>query len=407
MTLTLKEVFDTEFDGVVFDKKIAHALYQYQFAFINRNSDHLEFFGGNLLGVQVIRFKDADVNRFFNEVLDVDYMALTQAVRQVTTIDHSFKVSGDVLNLTLMYVMHRLYTTPHLTDQLKDTAAYNAALIFFYRCICALMSDWFRYPADERIAQKAYANLSNKYLIKSLGSWIKVMEYRAKDLISKKGLHRAGLTKFTDDYAVVYAINDSQGRIRDLVKNYYAEFKQVHTDGESIGHSSSTVIDMDGEESVREKTKSVESYVIYVQNLIIDPAGWVRDDMISVIVEINTNTSVRMVKGLVTWLGEKYHDPEFHRLIDRFLQLVITQTMHLVEYSIVPTQRKNLPHVLQSLKNLYLSTRSTDPDLLEIRQIGEKLVTKCNGKLSKSLMMSTRLSLILYISLRALVGKGV
>lgn len=406
MTYTLKEAFDEAFETLEVDKQVAHELYQYQFGFINRNSDHLEFFGGNLIGVQVIRFKDADVSKFFNDVIDQDFAQTTQIVRQVTTIDHSFKISGDILNLSLMYLLHRIYNSPKLTEPLREAAAYNTALIFFYRCICAICSDWFRYPADERIAQKAYANLSNKFLIKQLGSWIKVMEYRAKDLINKKGLHREAITKFTDDYSIVYAINDSQNRIRDLVKNYYSEFKQVHDDGESIGRTSSTIIDLDGEESTREKTKSVESYVTYAQHLVIDPPGFIRDDLISVIIDINTNTSSRMVKATLTWICEKYHDPKYHRQIDRFLQMVVTQTMHLIEYSISPSKRKDLPHVLQSLKNLYLSTRSTDPELLIIRDLGQELVIEASGKISKSLMMATRLSLILYISLRVIVGKG-
>ena len=56
-------------------------------------------------------------------------------------------------------------------------------------------------------------------------------------------------------------------------------------------------------------------------------------------------------------------------------------------------------------KNLYLSTRSTDEDLEKIRNIGEKIITASQDtKLSKSLLMSTRTALILYIIFRSLVG---
>lgn len=406
MTYTLKEAFDAQFEHVLFDKKLAHAFYKYQFGFINRNRDHLEFFGGNLLGVQVIRFKDADVNMFFNQVLDVDYMALTMDVRAVTTIEHEYKISGDILNLTLMYLIHRVLTSPRMTADIRETAAYNLGLIFFYRCVCALMSDWFTYPADEKIAQKAYANLSNKYLIKSLGSWIKVMEYRARDLISRKGLHRTALERFTDDASIVYAINDSQGRIRDLMKNYYAEFKKVHDDGSSIGISSGTISDADGEEALKEKTRGADNYVTYAQHLITDPQGFVRSDLIEVVVGINTNTSNKTVTTVVQWFCDNYHNQTHHKQIDLFLKLVVMQTMHLIEYNVPPSRRKDLAFVLQTLKNLYLSTRSSDQDLAQIREIGEKVVTHANGKMSKSLMMATRTSLILYISLRVLAGKS-
>lgn len=406
MRLSLKEAFDAQFEHVVFDKKLAQALYQYQFGFLNRNREHLEFFGGNLLGVQVIRFKDADVNKFFNEVLDVDYAVLTESVRDVTTIRHDYKISGDILNLTLMYVIHRCLTSVKMTADLRESAALNCALVFFYRCVCALMSDWFTYPADEKIAQRAFANLSNKHLIKKLGSWIKVMEYRAKDLIDKKGLHRKALERFVDDESTVYAINDSQGRIKDLMKNYYSEFSLVHSAGESIGQTSSTVFDIDGEESLREKTKSADSYVVHARHLIVDPQGFIRDDIIEVIVEINVNTSFRTVKSVLDWFCKNYMDQKEHKSLDVFLEKVIMQTMHLIEYNIPLGRRKDYAYILQNLKNLYLSTRSTDPDLADIRKLGEDIVVKANGKMSKSLMMATRLGLILYISLRVLVSKG-
>ena len=406
MRLSLKEAFDEQFEHVVFDKKLAQLLYQYQFGFINRNREHLEFFGGNLLGVQVIRFKDSDVNKFYNEVLDVDYAALTEKVRDVSTIRHDYKISGDILNLTLMYVVHRCLTSVKMTADLRESAALNAALIFFYRCVCALTSDWFTYPADEKIAQRAFANLSNKHLIKKLGSWIKVMEYRAKDLIDKKGLHRKALERFVDDDSTVYAINDSQGRIKDLMKNYYAEFSIVHSAGENIAQTSSTVFDIDGEESLKEKTKSADSFVVHARHLITDPQGFIRDDIIEVIVEINVNTSFRTVKGVLEWFCKNYMDQKEHKSLDTFLEKVIMQTMHLIEYNIPLGRRKDYAYILQNLKNLYLSTRSTDSDLADIRSLGEDIVVKANGKMSKSLMMATRLSLILYISLRVLVSKG-
>lgn len=403
--ITLAEVFDIHFEGVKFDSKLASAIYKFQIGFINANRDHLQFFGGNLLGVHVIRFKDSDVLRFIEQIFNVDYVTLVQDIREVTTIDHEFKVSGDIFNLTTMYIIHRFLTANNIPKTLRETAAYNVALIFFYRCIAALMSYYFRYPADEKIAQKAYANLSNKFLIKKLGSWVKVMEYRAKDMIDPEGLHRKTLEMFNDDSKVVYVLNDSQGRIRDLMKNYYAEFKKVDDGG--IGVTSSLIIDIDGEENFKEKTKSVDAYVTYARQLITDKQGFVRDDLISVVTKINTNTSLRMVRHTVNWLFENYTNPKEHRQIDEFITLVVVQAMYMVENNIERTRRKDYAHVLNQLKNLFLSTRSTDPELEKIRTLGETIVVSANGKnISDGLKYATRTSIILYVALRVMSGKG-
>ena len=405
--LTLAEVFDRHFEGVKFDGKLAAAVYKFQIGYINANRDHLQFFGGNLLGVQVIRFKDSDVLRFIEQIFNVDYVTLVQDIRQVTTIDHEFKVSGDIFNLTTMYIIHRFLTNGTLPKTVRETAAYNVSLIFFYRCIAALMSYYFRYPADEKIAQKAYANLSNKFLIKKLGSWVKVMEYRAKDMIDEEGLHRKTLEMFNDDSKVVYVLSDSQGRIRDLVKNYYGEFIKVHENGEGIGVSSSLIIDVDGEENFKEKTKSVDAYVTYARQLITDRRGFIRDDLINVVSKINTNSSFRMIKHTIGWMFEAYSKPKEHKLIDEFMGLVIVQAMYMIENNIDRTRRKDYAYVLSQLKNLFLSTRSLDPELEKLRGMSEDIVLQANGKnLSDGLKYATRTSIILYIALRVLSGKG-
>lgn len=405
MQVYLADVFDEYFKNFKFDNKLARGLYLYQIGYINRNREHLEFFGGNLLGVQVVRFKDSDVLKLYEEVLDIDYLQLSKDISKVTTINHDYKVSSDVLNLTCMYLIHKFLTSKVINDKDKQRAAYDCALIFFYRCTAALLSYYFRYPSDPKIAQLAYANLSNKYLIKKLGSWHKVMDYRANDLINKESIHYKKLLTFNDDAATVYAINDAQGRIRDLIKNYYAEFAKVHVDGKSISTTSSTFLDAEGEETIKEKTKSVESYISYIRNTLIDKNSFINDELLSVINRINTNTSYRMIKSTLSWMVEEYNSKN-HTLIDDFVTSTIIYSFFLLNDNENITNLRDYPKILTTLKNLYLSTRSTDEDLIKIRELGEKVVTLSNkSKLSNSLVYSTRTSLILYITLRALVGK--
>lgn len=403
---TLKEVFDEHLKHVKFDSKLAKALYSYQIGYVNLNHEHLEFFGGNLLGVQVIRFKDSYVLKMYDEVLDIDAQKLKEDIRKLKTIDHSYKVSGDIFNLTLMYMLHRFIVADTLPKEIKERAAYDVAIIFFYRCIAALLSDWVRHPFDPKIAQLAYANLSKKFLIKELGSWGKVMDYRAKDLSGPNSVHRNNLIKFNDDSTVVNAINDSQGRIRDMVKNYYSELMNVKDSGSSIAVTSSTYIDAEGEETIKEKTKSVEAYVTYMRNSIIDKHTFVKDDLVSIISKINTNTSFRMVKHTLTWLSEHYNEGKNHKEVDDFISSVVVQSMYLIQNNIDTKHNRDYPHILLALKNLYLSTRTTDTDIDHIRDLGLDLVNKANGKVSNSLALATRTSIILYISLRALVGQN-
>lgn len=403
----LKEVFDEHFQHVKFDNKLAHAVYRYQIDYVNSNKEHFEFFGSNLLGSHVVRFKDSDVARFFNDVIDIDYQALSEDIRKVPTIEHEYKISGDILNLTLMYVIHRFLTQGALTDTKRHRAAYDTALIFFYRCVAAIMSYYFKYPTDPKIAQQAYARLSNKFLIKKLGSWAKVMDYRSTELLDKKeSIHFNTLMKFNDDDAIVYAINDSQGRVKDLIKNYTAEFYKTHEEGSAVGITSGTYLDADGEETVKEKTRSTENYVHYIQQALVDEHTFIKDELVGVIVRINTNTSFRIVRSTLNWLHLNQNDQKFHKEISEFMALVIVQSMHLIEHNMNAKNLRDYPYILHNLKNLYLSTRTVDPEIEKIRKVGYKLIKAANGRISESLALSTRTSIILYITLRALVGQS-
>lgn len=403
--LTLIEVFDNHFKNVKFNSELGRKIYEFQLGYVSRNQEHMEFFGGNLLGVQVVRFKDTDLLKFFNDALDVDYYDLDKDLSKVTTINQDFKVSSDTLNLTCMYVIHRFLTSPIIADKKRARAVYDTALVFYMRCIAALLSAYFTYPVDPRIAQAAYAKLSQKYLIKKLGSWHKVMDYRANDLIDKNGLHYKKLVSFNNDQDVVYIINDSQGRIRDLIKNYYSEFKQVHTDGDTISTTSSVFSDLEGEEAVKDKTGTVESYVTYIKTIVSDKNSFVKNDLITIINKINTNTSFRMIKSVLEWISINYDSDKHHKEIDEFITKVVIHSMYLIQHNINVSNMRDYSKIISGLKNLYLSTRSTDKDLDEIRKLGEKLIqVSQKDKLSKSLLMSTRTSIILYIIFRTLVG---
>lgn len=402
---TLKDVCDVYFENAIFDQAMAKRFYRYQFWYINKNAEHMQFFGGALLGVNVVRFTDADIAKFFEEVIDVDLIGLTGDIRKLKTINHTFKVGGDIFNLTLMYCLHRFLTSPKLKDKDRERGAYDTALIFFYRCAAALLSSYFTYPADPKLAQMAYANLSNKHLIKKLGSWNAVMNYRATDLSGAKGIHRPTFLDFKDDIANVYAITDSQNRIRDLIKNYYAEFDRARLAGERLGVTSSSWTDGEGEDSLKEKTNDVQGIITYIRGSMSDKHSFIKDELVRVVVNINVNTSFRMVKAVLSWLSDALADKKTSKLVDEFVSKVIVQSMYFIDNQMELRNKNDYPYILKQLKNLYLSTRTTDPDIDIIRDLGYKLLKSFDPKASESLTLSTRTTIILYISLRAFIGK--
>jgi hypothetical protein len=405
-TYALKDAFDAVMGDLAITPAFIGKIYTYQIRYLNKNEEHLTFFASNLIGVHVVRFGDLEILKFFREVLDIDYQETEREIRKVTTIDHDYKVGGDIFNLTMMYVIHRILTSSKLSETQKKRGAYDMALVFFYRCLAIRQSEYFPFPADPKIAQAAYARLSNRFMVKKLGSWQKVMDHHAKHLIEKepKGLHLKNLIRFVDDTSIVYSVTNSEGGIRDMYKNYTAVFHQTREEGERFGSSASTQIDLEGVEKVKEKIKSVEMYTNYLRSIVVDKESFVRRDLISVVLEINGNASQRIVTHTLGWISDNYNHAKHHSLIDEWMTLVIVHSFHLLKETSADSI-KDYAGMLLTLKNLYLSTRSTDKDLMRIRDVGEKIVKEANGKINSSLSMATRTSVILYLTLRAVSGK--
>lgn len=416
MDHSLAEVFDRHFEHVKFNEALARKIFDYQNFVANKNQEHTLFFGSNLLGVYVVRLIPRDVMRFFTDYIRVDYANLERDIRKLTTIYHENSISGDILNLTLMYLIHRFYTTPIMPDKKRLRACFDVALIFCFRTVIALTNNYFSWPADPKVAQAAYAALSNQNLIKKLGSWRKLCEYRAEAMVDPKGLNYDRLVLFNDDIVVTSVIQDSQGRFKSVFSIYYDKFDEIHSSGESIGVTSSTIVDVDGDVVLREKTKGVEPLINYARSVMNDPFGLIKSDLVTVVVDMNTNSSYRMIRSSLEWMSVSYATAKWNKPLDKFVTDVIIQSCYYIDKHVPINHRKDYPYILKTLKDLYLSTRSTDPALLSIREQGEKIVRqaykdsldpkekKLPRDISDALVSATRTAIILYIMLRTMTG---
>lgn len=408
--ITIKATFDEIFKDIKFDKALIDRLYRFQVWFVNLNQEHLRFFGSNLIGVHTVRWRvTEDTNRFYRDIFGLETQDVSEKTAMITTIEQKFATISDPVNLTIMYVIHRFLSEVKLNEKDRHRGAYDAALIFFYRALAIRQSEYFKkFPADPKIAEAAYAKLSRKFLIRQLGTWGRVVEYRAEALIAQRPsdeqqLHYNTLLTFSNDEKIANAIADSANRIRDLYKNYMVTFYEAIEEGESIHISSSTIVDMEGIEKIRDKIKHVDNSIALVNRLIGDQPSFVRQDLINVISDINTNTSKRMIEKVLIWISAESSQPANFKLIDRFVKMIVVHTFHMLQESGL-TKMSDLPYLLVTLKNLYLSTRSTDKDLEEIREMGGKIVTKSTEKVNKSLALATRTSVILYIALFAIIS---
>ncbi len=401
MKMRLVEILDEIFKDVKFNKDLAKRFYQFQIGFVNKNEEHMLFFGGNLLGVQVVRFLPSDYNNFFNVLLDVDSEKLKHDIEHKSTINTDFKVSSDEFNIACFYCMYRFLNSPYLSPNERERAATDACLIYQYKITCSLLAHYFRYPVDPDIAQATYASLSNRFLIKKLGSWGEVFNYRCEEILREDGLHYHIFKNFSDDKAITYVIADTQGRIRDMLKNITAEFKKVHVSGERIDVSSSTDITLDGNEIIKDKIHGPDIYVRYVMSVMADEYTFIKEELFAIVVQALPGINSRLFRTTLQWFSEQSHG-KYSKEIDQFIRQVLIYTIEYLNRDGKLLQKtRDILDLTINIKNLYLASRSTDMELKEIRDNGSNLIAVISPTSSESVVSNIRTGVILYLTLRA------
>jgi hypothetical protein len=181
-----------------------------------------------LIGVHKVRFTDDDRLAWFDDVLDVDEISLTNQLHSAPTINPDFMVSGDAMNHSFIWLLHKFHTSDKLSNSVIHDTKVALISIMHYKFITSLIAWYFKYPADREIALAAYSSLSKKFDIKQYGSWSALIRARAESIIAKSGIHFNTYVRYIDDRSIIYMVNDIQSRIRELIKALTREFMEIH-----------------------------------------------------------------------------------------------------------------------------------------------------------------------------------
>ena len=191
-------------------------------------------------------------------------------------------------------MIHR-FNKSALPKDLKERAMRDVCLILNYKFLTSLLAHYFKYPADPAIAEATYNALSYKFLLKQKGSWKAVLETRVTDILAPSGIHAQAIRDMNRDDKVVYFLNNTQGAIRDMLKNIYRVFIETHSSGTRIGSSSSTVV-FEGQERVKDITDGEARYRSYINSIVTDKATFIRQEILEVVEDLMRSADPRLTK---------------------------------------------------------------------------------------------------------------
>lgn len=398
---TIKTVFDDATRDVVVDTKLIQRIHAYERAFVNRNEDHIAFFGGNLMGVHTMRFRPIDRENWFNEVLEIDELSLEESIHALKSVDPAWKRASDVMNISCIWLVYAIQNSPKLSPAQKEAASIDVLLILQYKFLGSLMAHYYPYPADQATMLAVYASLNYKFALKSAGSWNVLLHRRAKDILAPKDIHRRAYMEFSPEAAILYMINDIQGRLREIVKSITRVFYEVRAKGQKITTEKS-VMEIDGTAVLKDKTRKYSTYIRYTHDIIGDKNSFIRHELVNVIGDAMHTMNPRLLVETLEWMSTNHRvkgAEEVEQLVDE--TLIYAFELMAANRSLMSGNSGLMP-LLVKLRSLYMASRMADPTLLNTKELAEKIVTNAIKTKSSSVVASVRTGVQLYLVLRAL-----
>jgi hypothetical protein len=269
-----------------------------------------------------------------------------------------------------------------------------------YKFLTSRLYRHFKYPADRATAEATYAVLTYKYAIKQYGSWAGVLNARAEEVISPTGLHHRAIEEFEPDSIIVYLLNDTQGRIRDMLKNIYDVFLQVHRQGIKIS-STSSMVEHDGVEILKDKSKNLLAYTRYINSIITDRNSFIREELLTVIEKQMKTMPPRLFRESLEWMSDNYRQSGAGMVEELLNETLVHSFDYLAENRNLVRNSTDLASLLTRLRGVYMSSRSTDPALFSLRDKAEKIVKLATNNKNSSVIAAVRTGMLLYLIARA------
>jgi hypothetical protein len=404
MNAFVKAVFDDECAKLEIGPKLVKRLNAYQEGFVNKNEEHIQFFGGKLLGVQVVRFTEWDKDKWFNEILEVVEEPLADRLLALPTINAEFHVSSNTMNLSCVWLAHAIFISKNLSDQEKHAAMIDIFLVLQYKYLTSRLTRHFQYPADPATAEATYAQLSYKFDIKVYGNWHATLRARAEAIIAKTSIHYHTIATLDDDFKVVYMLNDTQGRIRDMLKVMYNVFINVHNNKIRIS-TTSAVVEHDGVAMLKDKTQNLLAYGRYINSIITDKNSFIREELMSIVENLMHTMSPKLFRETLIWMSSNYRQNGAGLIEEVLNETLIHSFDYLSHNRDLVRNVSDIGGLLSKLRGVYMSSRSTDPVLFSLRGKAEKIVKQATRKDNVSIIASVRTGVLLYIVLRAMTMK--
>lgn len=408
MELTVKACLDELFKNFTFDSNFYKKIVRNNIEFITKNTEYKNLFGSRLIGNHIIKYTMYDKDIFYSNLFDMSYTEVSDKVEEITSINKSFKIARDDVNLVCFYIAHRFLSNPDLKKDKALDYAKEILNYFSYRTLVLITSNYFIYPISEEKALTLIEKLNNKYIIKKLKNWNEFCMYRSDEYLDGKYLPL--LTKLNKDDELPNAITDLFNRTKDTIKNIYREFIDMMENDDIIKSKKNVVNDIEGQEVIVDKIDTPERYFTKIESIITDKTIFIKKEYLNVTVDIIESVSYKQLEETLLFIAEYSYANKNNndRVLEFIKEILVNTIVYLNKNNIFLHGKSDVLSIINNIVGNILHARGTDIEINKVKESGDKLIKdiyKANKKyVNDRTVKNLRNALYIYIVLRAIIA---
>lgn len=394
----IRDAFEKVAPGFKFDKRLCGRIANYYHR-LTRDEANIKWFGGCLLGTEHIRFTDRNRDEWFDSVLEIDedYLGLEL---EKTGLVANWNVSSDEFNNSCVWLIHKAWeASPHFKDNdIREACKYVFSILQFKFYTSLYFNQFPKNLVDQPAAEAAYAALTLKFAIKQTGSWQAMIERRSENFLKKESPHYQTYKDYKEINSIIYVMSDMQTRTRSTFYDYYNELDKIRKTNARLGVYSD-VISVDGEDILKDSVRLQEVALRYLLNSSTNTASFVTQSYLDVVSELVNTSSPYAVKDALTAISTLPPGKDRSNMED------VMQRTLLITFEYVRANRlkfSQITYLLTKIRFVITAAKSTDKDVLFIRNTTEKFIAKNTHLKHGTTLKSARTAVLLYFIIKGL-----
>jgi hypothetical protein len=234
-------------------------------------------------------------------------------------------------------------------------------------------------------------------------NWLEYARYRSDAFLKSKFIDV--LTKYDNDKELANAINDLFNRTKDMVKNIYREFMNLHEQNSYIGSTQNIVTSIEGEETITDRLHGPDLYFQYLQSVLADYSSFNKEELKElcrhIVKSITKASSDEIIKQFYNYYhSSKENNEECNAYIHLCLEVTIE---YLFKNRYILKKHNDLVFIMNKVAGQVLYSRGEDLAITEAKNMGINIIKKIkkNEHMSSRYAMGLSNFLFIYLVVRA------